>query len=154
MSAYGLAFMAGEFALGQLSDRAGRKPVLVLGLALFSAQFAGLLFFRNTTLIIISFLLAGIGNALYDPALSALVLDITPEEHRAGMLGIKGTAGSLGNLLGPGLLVLFTAYTRPQTVFFLAAALVWMLTLASALLLRRTPALGATPVLSSAAAKH
>lgn len=154
MSAYGLAFMAGEFALGQLSDRAGRRPVLVLGLALFSAQFAGLLFFRDTTLIIISFLVAGLGNALYDPALSALVLDITPEEHRAAMLGVKGTAGSLGTLLGPALLVLFTTYTRPQTVFFIAAVMVWMLTIASALLLRRGPALRATPTLSSAATKR
>jgi MFS family permease len=45
MSAYGVAFMLGEFALGQLSDRLGRKPALVLGLTLFSAQFVGLAIF-------------------------------------------------------------------------------------------------------------
>jgi DHA1 family tetracycline resistance protein-like MFS transporter len=133
MSTYGVSFMIGEFTLGQLSDRLGRKPVLVLGLALFSAQFIGLVIFRNVTWIVVSFILAGLGNALYDPALSALILDLTPPEHTAGMIGLKGMAGSLGSLLGPALVVLFTPFASPQMVFLIAAALVWMLTLASGL---------------------
>jgi MFS family permease len=42
MSVYGLATAIGEFALGRSSDRWGRRPILILGLVLFSAQFAGL----------------------------------------------------------------------------------------------------------------
>jgi MFS family permease len=136
MSTYGVAFMFGEFALGQLSDRPGRKPVLVLGLALFSAQFVGLVIFRNATWIVVSFILAGLGNALYDPALSAIILDITQPERTAGMIGLKSTAGSLGNLLGPALVVLFTPFVSPQVVFLIATALVIVLTLASAFALR------------------
>ena len=136
MSAYGLAFMFGAFALGQLSDRLGRKPVLVLGLALFSAQFVGLVIFRDVTWIVVSFILAGLGNALYDPALSAFILDITPSEQTAGTIGLKGTAGSLGNLLGPALVVLFTPFASPQVVFLMATILVMMLTLTSGLVLR------------------
>ena len=127
--------MIGEFTLGQLSDRLGRKPVLVLGLALLSAQFVGLFTFRDATWIVVSFILAGLGNALYDPALCALILDITPAEHKAGMMGLKGTAGSLGNMLGPGLVVLFTPFTSPQVVFLMAAVLVVMLALACGLAL-------------------
>ena len=136
MSTYGVAFMFGEFVLGQLSDRLGRKPVLVLGLALFSAQFVGLVIFRDVTWIVMSFILAGLGNALYDPALNALILDITPPEHSAGMIGLKGTAGSLGNLLGPALVVLFTPFVSPQIVFLIATILVVMLALASGFALR------------------
>jgi MFS family permease len=136
MSTYGVAFMFGEFALGRLSDRLGRKPVLVLGLALFSAQFVGLVIFRDVTWIVVSFVLSGLGNALYDPALSALILDMTPPEHTASMLGLKGTAGSLGSLLGPALVVLFTPWVSPQVVFLIATALILMLTLASGLVLR------------------
>jgi len=136
MSTYGVAFMFGEFALGQLSDRLGRKPVLVLGLLLFSAQFIGLVLFHDVTWIVVTFLLAGLGNALYDPALSAYILDITPPEHTASMIGLKGTAGSLGSLFGPALVVLFTPFVGPQEVFLIAAALVLILALASGLVLR------------------
>lgn len=135
MSTYGGAFMIGEFALGQLSDRLGRKPVLVLGLALFSSQFVGLVIAREVVWIVLSFILAGLGNALYDPALSALILDITPPEHTAGIIGLKSTAGSLGNLLGPALVVLITPFISPQVVFFIATALVFTLTLTSGLVL-------------------
>ena len=133
MSTYGMAFTLGEFALSQLSDRLGRKPVLVLGLALFSAQFVGLVIFRDAIWIVMSFILAGLGNALYDPALNALILDITPPEQSAGMMGLKGTAGSLGSLLGPASVVLFTPFVSPLVVFLIASVLVFALTLASGL---------------------
>lgn len=136
MSTYGLACMIGEFALGQLSDRLGRKPILVLGLALFSAQFIGLVIFRDATWLIVSFILAGLGNALFDPALSAYILDITPPENTARIMGLKSTAGSLGNMLGPALIVVFTPFVIPQVVFLLASAVVLLLTLASAFALR------------------
>jgi MFS family permease len=148
MSMYGAAFTFGEFGLGHLSDRLGRKPVLVLGLALFSAQFAGLVIFREASWIVLSFILAGLGNALYDPALSALILDITPPEQTAGVMGLKSTAGSLGNLLGPALVVLFTPFVRPQGVFLIATALVAALTLFSGLVLR-SPSAGRALAISA-----
>jgi MFS family permease len=88
----------GEFGLSQLSDRLGRKPVILLGLVSFSTQFLGMAFFKNTILIAVSFMVAGFGNALFDPALSASLLDITPTRHQARTLGIKSAAGSLGSI--------------------------------------------------------
>ena len=136
MSTYGLACMFGEFALGQLSDRLGRKPILVVGLLLFSAQFIGLVIFHEVGWIVLSFILAGLGNALYDLALSAHLLDITPPEHTARIMGLKAMAGSIGNMLGPGLVVLFTSFLSPQVVFMIASALVLTLTLACGFALR------------------
>ena len=136
MSSFGVACMFGELALGQLSDRLGRKPVLVLGLALFSAQFIGLVIFRDATWLVVSFILAGLGNGLFDPALSAHILDITPPEHTARMMGLKSTAGSLGNMLGPALIVSMTSFVSPQVVFVIASALVILITLVTALALR------------------
>lgn len=154
MSAYGVAFMIGEFTLGQLSDQFGRKPVLVLGMALFSAQFIGLVIFRDMTLIVLSFTLAGLGNALYDPALSALILDITPTENTTGMMGLKSAAGSLGNLIGPALLVLVTPFVRSQIIFLIATVLVLMLTIASVLLLNTPKTIEDTPKLSKVAVER
>lgn len=136
MSTYGIAFMFGEFALSHLSDRLERKPVLVLGLVLFSAQFVGLVVFREATWIVVSFILAGLGNAIYDPALSAHILDITPPEHKARVMGVKSTVGSLGNLLGPALVVMFTPFMGPQVMFLISTVLVWILALTSGLGLR------------------
>ena len=124
MSTYGISMTLGEFGLSQLSDRLGRKPVILLGLMLFSVQFIGLAFFKNYLLIAATFLVAGLGNALFDPALSAAILDIGSPEHRARILGIKSTAGSLGNILGPGLIVLFTSWLSARGIFLIAAAVV------------------------------
>jgi DHA1 family tetracycline resistance protein-like MFS transporter len=136
MSAYGVAFTAGEFVLGRLSDRLGRKPVLILGLALFSSQFVGLVAFQEAAWIGVSFILAGLGNALFDPALSATILDLAPPEQTASLIGFKSTAGSLGSLLGPALVVLVTPFAGPQVVFLMSATLVFVLTLTAALALR------------------
>jgi MFS family permease len=153
MGAYGLAFMFGEFAFGKLSDRLGRRPVLVLGLAFFSAQFVGLAIFRDVTWIMVSFILAGLGNALYDPALSAHLLDIAPPESTARIMGLKATTGSLGNMLGPALVVLFTPFVSPQVVFLISTALVFVLILVSAFALRAPQRSKITSHFSDAAAQ-
>jgi DHA1 family tetracycline resistance protein-like MFS transporter len=130
MSTYGIAMMLGEFGLSHLSDRFGRKPVIIVGLALFSAQFIGLAFSRNYALIAVSFIVAGLGNALFDPALSASILDIAPAGHQARILGIKSTAGSLGNILGPALVILCMPYLTAQGIFLVASGVVVLITLA------------------------
>lgn len=131
MSTFGMTCTLGEFTLGKLSDRFGRKPVLILGLVLFSAQFLGLALFHDAAWIVFSFILAGLGNAIFDPALSAHILDIAPPEHKARVMGIKSTVGSIGNLMGPALVVLFTPFMGPQVVFLISASLVWVLAVAS-----------------------
>ena len=130
MSIYGVAMTLAEFGLGRLSDRLGRKPMILLGLALFSAQFIGLAASSSYSLIAAAFVTAGLGNALYDPALSAALLDIAPAEHQARLLGLKSTAGSLGNILGPALIVLFSSFVGARVIFWGAAAAVLLTGLA------------------------
>jgi MFS family permease len=82
-----MATMLGEFPLGRLSDGLGRKPVIALGLTLFSGRFLGLGLIGDYVWIAVTFTVAGLGNALYNPPLSASVLDIAPAEHRARSTG-------------------------------------------------------------------
>ncbi len=124
MSTYGIAMTFGEFFLSQLSDRLGRKPVIACGLIFFAVQFIGLAFFQNYILIAGTFIIAGLGNALFDPALSASILDIAPVEHQSRILGIKSTAASLGNILGPALVVLFTPLLDARSIFLTATGIV------------------------------
>jgi DHA1 family multidrug resistance protein-like MFS transporter len=121
--------MLGEFGFGRLSDRLGRKPIIIMGLMLFSAQFIGMAFFRNNILIATTFVIAGLGNALYDPALSASILDISPSEHRARILGIKSMVGSFGSILGPALVALFNSSMDARSIFLIAVGVVLLTTL-------------------------
>jgi MFS family permease len=130
MSTYGIAMVLGEFGLSRLSDHLGRGPVILLGLVFFAAQFIGLACSRDYVLIAVSFVIAGLGNALYDPALSAYLLDIAPPEHQGRVLGIKSTAGSLGSILGPALVALFTAILTAQGIFLAATGVVLLVALA------------------------
>jgi MFS transporter, DHA1 family, multidrug resistance protein len=124
MSIYGIASTIGGFTLARLSDRWGRKTALLGGLGLVTCQYLGMLFFRPYVWIAVSFGLAGLGNALYDPALSAALLDISPPEHRARTMGVRSMAASLGNVLGPALVVILAPFLQTQGVFMVAAGLV------------------------------
>ena len=124
ISCYGWAALIGSLTLGRSSDRFGRKPILVIGLILHSAQYGGLMLTDVYGVIIPAFIIAGIGEALVNPALSAAYLDITPEEHRSRAMGIKTAVGSLGSLLAPALLTLFVGYLSPRGVFFISATLI------------------------------
>jgi len=129
MSTYGIAMVLGEFSLSRLSDYIGRKPVILIGLLFFSAQFIGLAFSRDYILIAISFIIAGLGNALFDPALNAYILDITSTEHHGRILGIKSAAGSIGSILGLALVVLLVGSLSAQVIFMAAIGTVFLITL-------------------------
>jgi MFS family permease len=146
MSAYGLAMSLGEFGLGRLSDRWGRKPVMLAGLVLFSAQFLGLALLRDYVPLTISFAVAGLGNALFDPALTASILDISPSGQRARLLGFKAAAASSGSILGPALVVLVTSSVSTGSIFLISVGVV-VLAIAAAAGLR----LGARPMVEQPA---
>ena len=129
MSTFGIACMFGELIFGRLSDRLGRKPIILIGLMLFSAQFLGLAFFRHYLEIAVTFVIAGLGSALMNPALSASFLDISPVEHRARILGIKDMVGSCGNILGPALVALFNSSMGARSIFLVSTGVVLIATL-------------------------
>ncbi len=124
ISFYGWATLVGSLVLSQSSDRLGRKPILIIGLILHSAQYVGLMFSNVYWTIIVAFVIAGLGEALLNPALSAAYLDITPEEHRSRAMGIKGAIGSLGSLAAPALVMVIIRYVPPQSVFLISAVLI------------------------------
>lgn len=124
ISFYGWATLVGSLVLSQSSDRLGRKPILIIGLILHSAQYVGLMFSNVYWTIIVAFVIAGLGEALLNPALSAAYLDITPEEHRSRVMGIKGAIGSLGSLLAPALVMVVIRFVPPQSVFLISASLI------------------------------
>ncbi len=104
-SAYSVAQFLATPAIGKLSDRFGRKPLLMISLLgtvvanliAGTASTAGILFFAR--------FLDGItgGNA---SVAQAVISDVTTPENRARGFGINGAAFGLGFVLGPALSLL------------------------------------------------
>ncbi|WP_187355570.1 MFS transporter [Paenibacillus tengchongensis] len=101
------AFGAAQFIFspvgGQLSDRWGRKKLIVAGL--FLTVISDLLFAASHSLPLLYFarFVGGMGVGLMVPANMAYVADITTQETRAKGMGYLGAAMNLGMVLGPGL---------------------------------------------------
>ena len=121
---YGLAMVVGQAGLGQASDRFGRKPIILLGLLLTTIFYFGVGFITSFPLMLAVALTAGLGGALMAPALSALYLDITTEQHRSRVVGIKESSASLGGVAGPLLVAVMSGLTTPQGIFISAGGLV------------------------------
>lgn len=96
------AFMQFLFApfWGNLSDRIGRKPVLLASIGIMA--FSYLIFAQadNIALLLLSRILAGIGAANISTA-NAFISDITPPQDRSKNFGIVGAAFGLGFIFGP-----------------------------------------------------
>jgi multidrug resistance protein len=86
--------------LGWLSDRYGRKPVLLCSLI---GSAAGYLLMANAgslTMLFAARILAGVSGASVGTA-SAYIADITPPENRSKRIGLIGAAFGVGFVLGP-----------------------------------------------------
>lgn len=85
---------------GRLSDRIGRKPVLVGGLVGTAAAYLLFANARSLEMIFASRLLAGFFGANISTA-QAYIADVTTPENRAKGMGLIGAAFGLGFTLGP-----------------------------------------------------
>lgn len=111
---------------GGLSDRLGRKRVIVLGWTVFAAVYAGFAVATDPMVFIGLFLAYGVYFALTEGAEKALVADLAPAGQRGTAFGLYNAAlglGSLGASVGFGLL-----YERvsPAAAFGAGAALAAM----------------------------
>jgi DHA1 family tetracycline resistance protein-like MFS transporter len=85
---------------GRLSDRVGRRPVLLVSIAMTAVAFALYGLAGTFAMLLVSRLFAGAATANIAIA-RAFVADVTPPEGRARGMGIIGAAFGLGFVLGP-----------------------------------------------------
>jgi len=106
---------------GRLSDRHGRRPIILISLA-GSAVSALMIGVAGTLVILwIARVLQGIAGASYAAA-QAYVADVTTKEERARGMGMIGAAFGLGFILGPAFGAIFSAVDQ-RLPFFVAAGL-------------------------------
>jgi predicted MFS family arabinose efflux permease len=137
VDAYVLVFGCLLIPAGALGDRAGRKVVLVGGLAIFAAGCLVSAIAPGVAALVAGRVVSGAGAALVMPATLSLLLQVTPPERRpraiATWTGATGAAGALGTLGGGALL-----QAAPwQALFGVTAGLTLLLAVAVARLAPR-----------------
>lgn len=86
--------------LGNLSDKYGRRPVLLFSLFGFGIDYLFLSFAPSIGWLFVGRLIAGVTGASFTTA-SAYIADISTPENRAKNFGLIGAAFGLGFILGP-----------------------------------------------------
>lgn len=87
---------------GALSDRFGRRPVILISNAGLAIDFFVLAMAPTLWLLFVARVVLGMTAASFTTA-NAYIADITPKEKRAAAYGILGSAFGLGFIIGPGL---------------------------------------------------
>ncbi|MEP7120034.1 MAG: TCR/Tet family MFS transporter [Byssovorax sp.] len=88
--------------LGGLSDRFGRRPVILTSLAGAAIDYLLLAFAPSLAWLAVGRVFAGITGASFSAA-TAYIADVTPKEKRAQSFGLMGAAFGLGFIIGPAL---------------------------------------------------
>lgn len=101
-SAYSVGQFFAEPFWGRLSDRIGRKPVLLITVAANAVGYLMLASVPNIWLAIAVRLFTGLGAGNVS-TVQGYVADVTPPEKRAGRMGLIGAAFGAGFIAGPGL---------------------------------------------------
>lgn len=117
---FAVTAVLGNVFLGQVSDKYGRKPVILIG-QLFSTAFYILLPFATDfftlSLIVI---LVGIGSGLREPAMKAMLTEVTDPEYRATIFGIEAGLMSTSQIISP-ILGGYIYVTQGITLIFIIA---------------------------------
>jgi predicted MFS family arabinose efflux permease len=127
--AFALGILIGSFSLmqfifspllGRLSDKVGRKPILLV--SILSSFFSFILFAlaNSFLLLLLSRIIAGM--ATETAVAQAYIADITTETDRAGGMGMVGAANGAGFIVGPAIGGFLSIYGL-STLGFVAAAL-------------------------------
>ena len=107
--------------IGNLSDRFGRRPVLLLSLFVLTADYLVMALAGTIWLLLVGRIVGGITSATYATA-SAYIADISSPEEKARNFGLIGAGFGVGFVFGPALGGLLAEFGT-RAPFFAAAAL-------------------------------
>ncbi len=117
---------------GNMSDRYGRKPILMIGILGNAVSMIILGLSNSLWMLYASRGLAGILSSATLPTSMAFISDSTSERERGGGMGIIGAAMGMGMVLGPGIGGIMGHYSLSAPFYFAAAVsfiamfLVWI----------------------------
>jgi len=134
VDAYSLVFAGLLLTAGALSDRFGRKRVLLLGLALFGGASVAAAFAGSAATLIACRGLMGAGGAFLMPGTLSILVHVFDDDERPRAIGIWGGVSALGVAAGPVLGGLLVDHFWWGSVFLVNAPIVVVALVAAAVL--------------------
>jgi len=110
-------------AAGILSDRLGRKPVLIAGYVISASAFLAFTLIGDFGAMLLIALLQGVGEGFGFTTLIALLTDLAPPGIRGGVVGFYRTFNDVGGFVGPIVFMLTYGASGAASVFQLCATL-------------------------------
>ncbi|OIN65757.1 MFS transporter [Exiguobacterium sp. KRL4] len=121
VSAFAFAQLILSPLAGRAVDKYGRKPMIIIGLFIFSMSELLFGLGQSVEVLFASRILGGVSAAFIMPAVTAFIADITTNDTRPKALGYMSAAISTGFIIGPGIGG-FLADIGTRVPFFFAAA--------------------------------
>ncbi|MBP2242052.1 multidrug resistance protein [Cytobacillus eiseniae] len=121
MAVYSLMQLLFAPMWGRVSDRIGRKPVIMIGIAGLSLSFFLMAVSSQLWMLFVARIIGGILSSANMPTVMAYVADITSEEDRGKGMGIIGAATGLGFIFGPAIGGIFSKSSL-HIPFYIAGA--------------------------------
>ncbi|MGG2065022.1 MDR family MFS transporter [Bacillus sp. S14(2024)] len=135
----GTSALVGVFASfigGNLSDRYGRKKIMLSSIIVWICVFIGFGFAEHVLTFFLLNALNGMCRSFFEPTSRALLSDLTKPEHRLMMFNLRYGAINVGVAIGP-LVGLQVGTAESTTPFFIAAIMYALYTIVLALQLRK-----------------
>ncbi len=120
--------------MGRISDRHGRVPIIISGLALGGIVTGALAFSANWFVLIALVGLFGLGLATVTASTSALVADLSKASSRGSAMGLLSTIMDIGQSLGPILTGVMIGIFAGTTQYRIAFGIVGIFMIAASLL--------------------
>ncbi len=118
VAAWPAARLFGEPLFGRLADRAPRKPMMVVALAVSAIAVTLPVVVTGTAMFILLRAVAGLGAAAYDPAARGYLMDANPPERQGETFGLYSAAQMGGFMVGPAIGGVAAAVTGEPTAVF------------------------------------
>jgi len=123
VSSFGLARMLFSLPAGHLSDRFGRRSLILWGPVILAAASIGFAFSRGMWSMIAFRFIQGVGSAFYTTAANTSLVDVSHQHNRARVIALYQASLLFGAGLGPAVGGLVADLISPQATFLVYAFL-------------------------------
>ncbi|TAK34763.1 MAG: MFS transporter [Chloroflexota bacterium] len=114
---YNIVYTLGATPAGMLSDRLGRRGIVIVGFAIYAVVYAGFALVTGSAAIWVLFIVYGFYIAMTEGVLRAYITDLSPTQARATGLGVYYTAVGLASFAASVLGGALWTYVSPVATF-------------------------------------